>query len=201
MLQIPSRSVWKSAGAISLYSIRRKPFVQYTPLGKSINRYKYHFSDLSQEEKRQIEEFCFQEIIECLKKRYENPPFNFLIPVPPNSNPKVSLPNRIVELWIAKFPRFIDGSLHLRKTRDISSVKRIAGENIDERKLHLKGAYELLIPSTKGIEGFLVIDDVYQTGSTVRSIASMLSAKYPSVPRYLVTLTALKENRFKEISC
>ena len=51
------------------------------------------------------------------------------------------------------------------------------------------------------IRGFLVIDDVYQTGTTVREIAALLNRHYPEVPRYLITLTALKENGFKEISC
>ena len=203
MLQIPSKTVWKSAGALSLYSYRRKPFVQYSDLGRSINRYKYHFDELSNEKKLEIENYCFKQIRNCLQQKFtEIPPFNFLVPVPPNSDNRISLPNRIAEIFIKNYPNhFVDCSPFLKKTRELESIKKIPGESIEERKIHSKNAYQLEEITRNDIRGFLVIDDVYQTGTTVREIAALLNRHYPEVPRYLITLTALKENRFKEISC
>lgn len=203
MLQIPSKTVWKSAGAISLYSYRRKPFVEYSDLGRRINRYKYHFDEITTDEKFEIEHFCFEEIRKCLQSRFlGTPPFNLLVPVPPNSDSRISLPNRIVEIWIKKYARgFVDCSPYLSKTRELDSIKKIPGESIEDRKSHSKNAYSLSEIQEKELRGFLVIDDVYQTGTTVREIASLLTRRYPHVPRYLITLTALKENGFKEIPC
>ena len=203
MLQIPSKTVWKSAGALSLYSYRRKPFVQYSDLGRSINRYKYHYDELSHEKKLEIENYCFKQIRDCLQKKFTGiPPFNFLVPVPPNSDNRISLPNRIAEIFIKNYPNyFIDCSPFLKKTRELESIKKIPGESIEERKIHSKNAYQLEEITRNDIRGFLVIDDVYQTGTTVREIAALLNRHYPEVPRYLITLTALKENGFKEISC
>jgi predicted amidophosphoribosyltransferase len=203
MLHIPSKTVWKSAGALSLYSYRRKPFVQYSDLGRSINRYKYHFDELSNAKKIEIENHCFEEIRKCLQAKFKGiPPFNLLVPVPPNSDNRISLPNRIAEIFIKNYPnQFVDCSPFLKKTRELESIKKIPGESIEERKRHSMNAYQLDGVIRKDIRGFLVIDDVYQTGTTVREIAVLLARHYPDVPRYLITLTALKENGFKEIPC
>ncbi len=203
MLHIPSKTVWKSAGAISLYSYHRKPFVQYSDLGRRINRYKYHFDELTADAKLEIEKFCFEEIRKCLQKRFlGKPPFNLLVPVPPNSDPRISLPNRICEIWTKRyFQEFTDCTPYISKTRELDSIKRIPGESIEDRKIHSRNAYTISEIHEKEIRGFLVIDDVYQTGTTVREIASVLARNYPQVPRYLITLTALKENGFKEFPC
>jgi predicted amidophosphoribosyltransferase len=202
MLQIPSKSVWTFAGALSLYSIRRKPFVQYTDLGRAINKYKYHFDSLTDTQKREIELMCFEAVISCLQRKYPIPPFNIIIPVPPNNDSRISLGHRITELCIDRYKdTFVNGSQYLKKTREIKSIKSIPGINIDERKEHLKNAYRLEEIQDVRIRGFLVIDDVYQTGTTVRGIAQALQDRYSETRRYLVTLTALKENGFKEIPC
>jgi hypothetical protein len=203
VLHIPSKNVWKSAGAISLYSYRRKPFIQYSTLGRNINRYKYHFDELALEKKKEIEYFCFEEIRICLQKRFVGkPPFNLLVPVPPNSDSRISLPNRISEMFIKHYPDLlIDCSPFLHKTRELESIKKIPGASIEDRKIHSRNAYKLDKIPVNNIRGFLVIDDVYQTGTTVREIATLLNRQYPEVPRHLITLTALKENGFKEVSC
>lgn len=202
MLHIPSKSVWTFAGAISLYSIRRKPFVQYTSLGRAINRYKYHFDSLTEKQRKEIEIMCFEVVTNCLQKKYPSPPFNVIIPVPPNNDNRISLSNRITELCVDRYKdTFLDGSKYLKKTRGIKSIKSIPGQNIDERKEHLKDAYRLEEIKNVRVRGFLVIDDVYQTGTTVRGIAQALRDRYSETSRYLVTLTALKENGFKEIPC
>ncbi len=203
MLEIPSKVLWKSAGALSLYSTTRIPFPKYTDLGKAINRYKYHNDKLSAQEKDEIERFCFEQVRACLKDRYpKKPPFNLLIPIPPNMNPKISLPNRIVDLWVQTYSQnFLDGSKYLVRNPNTPSIKSIPAEDIDGRKAQAEKAYTLNEMDTKQISGFLVIDDVYQTGSTVRGIAHLLKNRYPEIPRFLITLTALRENGFKEKPC
>jgi predicted amidophosphoribosyltransferase len=202
VLHIPSKTIWTSAGALSLYSVRRKPFVQYTKLGRAINRYKYHFESLTNHQKREIEIMCYEEVSSCLHKKFAHPPFNVIVPVPPNTDTRISLAHRITEIFVDRYEDvFLDASPYLHKNREIGSIKKIPGESIEDRKRHLKNAYRIEELRHIEIQGFLVIDDVYQTGTTVRGVAEALRVQYNDKPRYLITLTALKENGFKEIPC
>jgi adenine/guanine phosphoribosyltransferase-like PRPP-binding protein len=58
----------------------------------------------------------------------------------------------------------------------------------------LKGAYEVNPKyDFEGIRGFLIIDDVFESGSTLREVCRSLERIVPEIPRYVLTLTHLRK--------
>jgi predicted amidophosphoribosyltransferase len=43
----------------------------------------------------------------------------------------------------------------------------------------------------KGIYGFLIIDDIYESGATLREICRTLKRAQPEIPRFVATFTHL----------
>jgi predicted amidophosphoribosyltransferase len=90
-----------------------------------------------------------------------------------------------------KFEWLNDDSNFLTKTRELDSIKQIGGEK--QRAEYLKGAYSTKESSEPAeIYGFLVIDDVFETGSTLREICRTLEGSFPGIPRYVLTVTQKK---------
>jgi predicted amidophosphoribosyltransferase len=76
-------------------------------------------------------------------------------------------------------------------------IKTRAGEIIkevphNERPAKLAGLYAIdkdKMPTPNF--GFLIIDDVFETGSTIGELCKTLEKEFPEVPRYIVALTHL----------
>jgi predicted amidophosphoribosyltransferase len=79
----------------------------------------------------------------------------------------------------------------LRKVKELPQIKNL--KDYESRKETLKDAYEIVANyDFSGVEGFLIIDDVYESGSTLREICRTLNREVPEIPRYVLTLTHLK---------
>jgi predicted amidophosphoribosyltransferase len=78
----------------------------------------------------------------------------------------------------------------LTKVKELPVMKSLSDYSL--RKEALKGAYEVTSSyDFDGIRGFLIIDDVFVSGSTLREICRTLNRVVPEIPRYVLTLTHL----------
>jgi predicted amidophosphoribosyltransferase len=77
----------------------------------------------------------------------------------------------------------------LEKTRDGAVMKAVP---LAERPSSVSMLYKTLPAKMMNPKhGLLVIDDVYDSGSTLEEVCRALQAEYPEIPKYVITLTHL----------
>jgi hypothetical protein len=182
--------LWNMAIALDWYSNfdRMRLRNVRTELGQAVHEYKY-YKNLSDERRQQIVRTCSAEIGRVLKLQFEveKESFNSCIAVIPNSDLGHSLPLDLALQLSYQFDWIRDDSRCLIKTRDLEPLKNKSRES---RAGYIAGAYaineEYRMTTPRG---FLLIDDVYETGSTLREICRTLNRTFPSVPRYVLAIT------------
>lgn len=158
-----------------------------------VHDYKYQ-KWIKDSRKLEIVSACGNAIIEKLKLQQsiisEN--YNCLISVPPNVNSKISLPREVAAYLSSKFSWLNDCSDSIRKIKELPPIKNITDDA--EKSELLRGAYQvdsLSIP--KNVKGFLIVDDIFSSGATLREISRTLKRVFPEIPIYVITLTHLKK--------
>jgi len=117
-----------------------------------------------------------------LKKIWPVDPAQFLVPVPSNLPNSRNIPLRLSQT-IAKSAGCQHRPDLLRKTRRVRSMKNTPP---GQRPAVLEGAYEAFKPKPSGGR-ILVIDDVFETGSTLGSVNdAFLAARLGGTIRFLV---------------
>lgn len=189
-----THKLWIRGISLSVYSRSYDYYSQiqeFSRLGKLVHDYKY-LKYLKPERRREIIEECSKAVVDELhiKQSPVKESFNCLISVPPNINKDISLPDQVATALASEFTWLRNCSNAIAKSREIPSIKTTDKGNRSEA---IKGAYSInpsLLP--EDICGFLIIDDIYDTGSTVREIARTLKREFPEIPRYVITLTHLR---------
>jgi predicted amidophosphoribosyltransferase len=198
-MELPNKNnLWTWGVSLALYT---KPYketngtIEKTVQGEAINKYKYH-EDLGVAERKLIAKDFTQQIFKVIKQEFEskfpnpvNPPFNVCLGLPENRNTGRSLPRDICHLLSVQHSWLTDGFHGIRKTRPGNTIKGIPH---DKRFGIVKDLYAIdseLLPKSK--IGFLIIDDVFETGSTVSSLCNTLNNVYPNIPRFVIALTHL----------
>ena len=164
---------------------------ELTKQGESINFFKYHHYYAGKSQIAQISlEFEKEVFIFFMKELGPKLPFDVCLGVPENRGTGISLPRNICKLLSEENISLKDGFEGVSKTRDGVIIKNIP---YDERPVKVAGLYSIdrnKMPVPKF--GFLVIDDVFETGSTVSGLCKTLESEYPGVPRYIIALTHLR---------
>ena len=195
-LELPNDALlWQKGVALDWYTIGYdKAKLEYikSELGQAVREYKY-YSQLEQKRREAIVRKCSEAITRVLRleEEHEKPSFNSCIGVAPNRKTGHSLPLDLALQLSIKFDWINDDSNCLLKTRDLDTVKKVRGEKL--RSEILDGAYivqDSFDPSA--VRGFLIIDDVYETGATVKEVCRTLERNFPSIPRYVLTITQVK---------
>jgi hypothetical protein len=186
--------LWEKGVSLSLYSRSYDPVTHkqdFTDLGQAVHEYKY-YKDLSLPRRQELVRVCSGAITKTLKleDEIERSNFNSCIGVMPNRSSGHSLPRDLALQLSIKFDWLRDDSNCLTKVKELPVMKSLSDYSL--RKEALKGAYEVT-PSYDfdGIRGFLIIDDVFESGSTLREICRTLNRVVPDIPRYVLTLTHL----------
>jgi hypothetical protein len=184
-------NLWCWGMSLGVYTDTSGP----TIFGRKIHDYKYR--KISDGERKSIEKFLTdvteQFILFRLAKEFpEKPPFDLCLGVPPNNHQGISICHQIGKGLVRKHPTWLrDGFSVVRKTSSISPVKR---KSKAEKQALLSGLYavdtsSILKPST----GILLLDDIFQTGSSVKELCRTLNDTWPGIPIFVITLTHLKE--------
>ncbi len=183
--------LWFWGMSLSVYTDTSGP----TILGKKIHDYKYE--KINAKERRAIEEFLTdvtqQFILFRLVKLFpEQPPFDLCLGVPPNNPQGISICHEIGQGLVRKNPNWLkDGFSVVRRTSSIAALKR---KSKAEKQALLTGLYSVDTSSRlKPSRGILLLDDIFQTGSSVRELCKTLKITWPETPIFVITLTHLKE--------
>lgn len=195
-LELPNEArLWNRGIALDWYTQGfDKEINKYikTELGQAVREYKY-YSQLNQNRRDSIVNKCADAITKVLglEESEEKLTFNSCIGVAPNRKTGYSLPLELAHQLSIKFDWLNDESECIIKTKELESVRTVDGEKL--RSEILKDGYTVQ-ESFKGIgiRGFLIIDDVYETGATLREICRTLERAFPRVPRYVLAVTQKK---------
>jgi predicted amidophosphoribosyltransferase len=195
-IELPNDSqLWVKGIALDWYTTGYdKEKLEYikSDLGQSVREYKY-FSQLNQKRREAIVRKCSDSISKVLRleEELEKPNFNACIGVAPNRKTGHSLPLDLALQLSIRFDWLKDESNCLVKTRDMDTIKKLKGEKL--RAGALQGGYKVNESfDYSGIRGFLIIDDVFETGATLKEVCRTLQSRFPAIPRYVLTITQVK---------
>jgi hypothetical protein len=198
-MELPNKeNLWNWGMSLALYS---KPWRvtggahENTTQGDMINLYKYH-EDIDDAQRRRIAKDFTSEVFGLLAKelRQRFPtltklPFDVCVGLPENRGTGRSLPRDICGLLSNEHKWLNNGFEGVIKIRAGEVMKGIPR---DERPGRVEGLYAIDRNKMPNPEfGFLIIDDVFETGSTVGELCKTLEKEYPGVPRYIIVLTHL----------
>lgn len=190
-----SRKLWERGYSLSLYSSAFDSETNkqdYSDIGRLVYEYKW-FKQLPNERRQEIVKLCAGQIVKTLKldEDIREFQFNSCIAALPNGTSGHSLPQDLAVEISAAYAWIQNDSKCLRKVKELPQIKNL--KDYESRKDTLKDAYEIVANyDFSGVEGFLIIDDVYESGSTLREICRTLNRVVPEIPRYVLTLTHLK---------
>jgi len=166
-----------------------------TTQGDMINLFKYH-EDIEDSKRTQISKEFAREVFGLLAKEFRQKfptssklPFDVCVGPPENRGTGRSLPRNICRILSDEHKWIKYGFEGVTKTRVGEVMKEVSH---DERPAKVAGLYAIdknKMPVPKF--GFLIIDDVFETGSTVGGLCKTLEKEYPGVPRYIIALTHL----------
>ena len=185
---------WIEGYAISMYS-RGYNFLSgqdFTELGEAIYKYKY-YKNLPSQDRDRIQDLCVRTLKQALREKFgESLPFNFVVAVPANRSNSHSLPPLIAkDLAGRSAGALLEVGKLLLKQKEIPVLKNLDN---DEKSKALLDAYLFKPNLPEPKKGILIIDDIYDSGATLRSVARAINVTYPDLPKYVMTLTALKGN-------
>jgi predicted amidophosphoribosyltransferase len=186
--------LWTKGISLSLYSRSWDPINReqdFTDLGKLVSEFKYS-KFLSAQRGLDITRIFADEVVKVLKLGVESDShrFNSLIAIPPNRLNSNSLPKAVAHELSEKFDWLKNDSKYLVKNHEIGVIKNLPPE---ERIEMLKGAYSTKAEYQFGnLQGFLVLDDIYDSGATLKEVCRTLKRAHPEVPRYVLTMTHLR---------
>ena len=186
--ELPNRGYeWNEGITLGPYKIGENRTA--TALGQKIRDYKYW--NLKGEKLGSLAQDLTQRALKALQERFEDPPFSYLVAVPPHDLEKPSLPRYVCRGIAAEYPdRFTDMSHAIETLRELDSVK---GVSRGARADYLKGAWGInpkVFPKPARGSGVLIVDDVYDTGSTMREMSRTLRREFgKDVPQYVLTLS------------
>ena len=198
-MHLPNKhNKWTWGMSLALYS---KPYKETNGLqintsqGEMINRYKY-MAGLSAVKREEIVKIFSDQVFDLirteLKEKYPDPnqpPFDVCLGLPENRDTGNSLPREICKNLSKEHDWIEDGFASVLKTRVGVVVKTISKE---DRPEIVRGLYAIdyaQLPPPK--RGFLILDDVFETGSSVGALCDTLEQVFPNIPRFVVALTHL----------
>jgi hypothetical protein len=190
-----TRELWERGYSLSLYSRSYDSISgqqDFTELGKLVYEYKY-FKRLDDARRQEIVALCAEEISKTLKLDEEVKEFDFnsCIGVIPNGTSGHSLPQDLAAFLSNKYAWLRNVSECMSKIKDLPQMKSLPDYN--ERKETISEAYVVDTSyDLSGATGLLIIDDIYESGSTLREFCRTLKRSVPDIPRFVISLTHLR---------
>jgi hypothetical protein len=190
-----THKLWERGYSLSLYS-RSYDSVSgkqdFTEIGRLVNEYKY-FKGLTESRRHEIVALCAEEISRTLKLDGETREFDFnsCIGVIPNGTSGHSLPQDLATYLSQKYAWLRNDSRCVSKIRDLPQMKNLTDYNLRKESLSkayvVDGNYDL-----SEVSGLLIIDDISESGSTLREFCRTLQRSAPEIPKFVITLTHLR---------
>jgi predicted amidophosphoribosyltransferase len=113
-------------------------------------------------------------------------PFDTVVPVPSSSDSSETIQNKIAIHLREKGLNEARGTVKVN-VRGHISTKNIPG--LQGRMKSVGARYELgTFNELRSARGLLLIDDVYETGATLRTTVSLLNQVVPEIPKFFLTI-------------
>ena len=182
----------KYSGKLEDQSTKTHTVYGHLKYGKLIHDYKYKSFEMSDSSGELLRKSIMLEInksVEYFIDGYfpqSRRTFDTVISVPSSRGSTITVQNEVCDYLVKK------GFYQARDTVHVKEKGRVATKNIPGLQQRLKsiGArYELGKPNDLlNAKGLLLIDDIYETGATLRSMAQILNKIVPSIPKYFLTI-------------
>jgi len=178
-----TQSFWIEGWALSKYSIES---YKKSSVGGLIKKIKYDKSDSYSLENRILDaKVIANQIIEMIKWLYDpkNLPFDICVCPPPHKIKPLDLPDFICKTLSGGSIKYLNKSIIERIP--LSTVMNLPTE---ERSEKLIDNFIFDCPTdVYPKRGVLIIDDVFQTGSTVKGVSRAIGAQFPGIPCFVIT--------------
>ncbi len=178
-------SLWTEGWALSKYSSQPH---KKTRIGSLVKKIKYDRSPgYSLTERTSDAKIISNEVIEMIKWLYDptDLPFDLCVCPPSHQIKPLDLPDFICK-------SISGGSIKYGKKTIIERIPlttiKVGPKEDRSEKLSDNFVFdcpEPLYPS----KGVLIIDDVFDTGSTITGVSRAISAQFPNIPRFVITAT------------
>ncbi len=182
----------KYSGKITDQSTSTHTKYVYLKYGKLVHDYKYESFKLGNEAARSMRSSVMLEINKSVDyflngyfpKNKRN--FDTVVAVPSSRGSKFTIQNEICGYLANK------GFHQAKNTVHVKDKGRVATKNIpglQERLKSIDSRYELgMTHDLLKASGLLLIDDIYETGATLRTTVKLLNEVVPSIPKYFLTV-------------
>lgn len=178
-----SDNIWVEGWALSKYS--SAPY-RKTPIGSLIKKIKYGKSPYYSLAKRTLDaKYISDEIVKMIKWLYDpsDLPFDLCICPPSHQTKPLDLPDFICRKISGGSIKYVENALTERIP--LTTIK--AGPK-HERGPKLRDNFILNAPANvHSSKGILIIDDVFDTGSTITGVSRAVSKQFPQIPQYVIT--------------
>ena len=176
-------SLWIDGWALSKYS--SDPYKK-TPIGGLIKKIKYgKSSDYSLAKRTLDAKFISDEIIKMIKWLYDpsDLPFDICVCPPSHEVKPLDLPDFICKKISGGSVKYVEKALieRIPLTTIKAGPKRERGPKL--RDNFVFDCPEDLSP----LKGVLIIDDVFDTGSTITGVSRAVSMQFPNIPQFVIT--------------
>ena len=178
-----TQSFWVEGWALSKYSIES---YKKSNIGGLIKKIKYDKSDSYSLENRILDaKIIANQIIGMIKWLYDpkNLPFDICVCPPPHKAKPLDLPDFICEAVSGGSVKYLNKSIIERIP--LSTVMNLRKEERNE-KLIDNFIFDCP-PDIYPKKGVLIIDDVFQTGSTVKGVSRAIGSQFPGIPCFVIT--------------
>ena len=176
-------ALWTEGWALSKYST--EPYKK-TRIGGLIKKIKYDKSpDYSLAIRRADAKIISDEIIKMIKWLYDpsDLPFDVCVCPPSHEMKPLDLPDFICKAISGGSVKYAEKTLIER-----ISLTTIKTGPKDERGKKLVDNFVFDCPeSLSPSKGVLIVDDVFDTGSTLTGVSRAISAQFPNIPRFVIT--------------
>ena len=176
-------SFWIEGWALSKYS--EEPYVK-THIGNLIKRIKYDRSiEYTEADRNRDAREISNKIIDLIKLLYDpkNLPFDVCICPPSHSEKPLDLAEFICKSISGGSIKFARNSIVERI--ELDTIKKLPKY---ERSLKMIDNFVFNPePTDYPKKGVLLIDDVFDTGSTLMGLSRAVKAEFPNMPRYVIT--------------
>ena len=182
----------KYSGKIIEKSIGNHTQYGYLKYGKLVHDYKYQSFKLPDNEGQELRRSVINKLkisVDYFLDGYfprSIRPFDMVVPVPSSSGSLTTIQSEISSHLK------IQGLREARETIAVKNKGEISTKNIPGLKERLKSVgtrYELgKADDLHDVKGLLLIDDVYETGATLRTTVTLLNEVVPKIPKYFLTM-------------
>lgn len=177
-----NKQYWIEGWALSKYSVSS---TERTKIGKLVHDIKYQISDYTDEARRADADVIKNDIIGMIKWLYDpkNLPFDRCVSPISHVQKPIDLAKHICLGISGGSVTYLPDSISEKNA--LGSMKNISKQ---ERCAETIGNYIFESPAGHvPKKGVLIVDDVFDTGCTIKGISSAISAKYPKIPIFVMT--------------